>query len=148
MSKHLNKKSRKVFSILDDLLLLQSVNKNPDLDWKTISKDLVNRTPRQCRERWMYYLSQERSKENWTEDEDNLLKTLVNKFGKKWSEMKFFFPKRNYSDIKNRWYAFISKKKEIINSNSDNFGFEKNINEKISDLVNNIENKEFIWEFS
>ena len=141
------KKSRNVFTLYEDILLMKSIEKHSDLDWKQISSEFSNRTPRQCRERWVYYLSQERSKENWSTEEDELLIKLVNQNGKKWSELKIFFPKRTYSDIKNRWYAFISKRNEPKFS-KDNLveKFFFHVDEKMNQYFKTINSGEFYWE--
>lgn len=61
------------------------------------------RDRRQCRERWMNYLSPAVYKGPWTPQEEALLRNKVNELGRRWKSMEPFFPGRTDINIKNHW---------------------------------------------
>ena len=138
-------RTRKMFSKIEDSILTYTINQFPDISWVEIAKFIPGRSPRQCRERWINYLSPSLNQEQWSKEEDNLLLELVKKNGKKWSLLTEYFPSRSYSNIKNRWYSTIKYlyedekfDKELIN---------KNENKKWTQLSNELVNSfEIIWE--
>lgn len=119
-----NKKTpRKLFSHEEDKKLIELYEKYKD-NWKEISKEMKNRSVRQCKERYYHYLSPNIKKNEWNQEEDILLIKLNQKFGNKWKYFEFFFPGRTEIDIRNRFnviYRLLSKNNIIlptqINSN-------------------------------
>lgn len=63
----------------------------------------MNRTSRQCRERWKNYLSPTVNNGAWTVDEDMKLGQLTDKFGSQWAKISQFFENRTDINVKNRW---------------------------------------------
>ena len=61
------------------------------------------RNARQCRERWKHYLSSNRGKSPWTEEEDKLLLEKMEELGPKWTKIATFFQDRTDIQIKTRW---------------------------------------------
>lgn len=110
---------RKTFSKEEDARLVEIVNKMGDNfeGWNVVAEKMKTRTARQCRERWVSYLSPNIRVEKWTEDEDKILIEKINKIGKKWTEIASYFNGRSGSDIKNRWYSHL---KDITFVNDDN----------------------------
>jgi hypothetical protein len=78
--------------------------------WETIAAFLPERTSRQCRERYDYYLAPNVYNPPWTNLEDRLLETKVAEYGTKWASLTGFFPGRTGNQLKNRWYKVLSKK--------------------------------------
>ena len=70
---------------------------------------MPNRTPRQCRERYLNYLLEKTKKGNWTKEEDELIMNLYEKFGPKWAKMTSYFEERSNIDIKNRYSALLRR---------------------------------------
>ena len=112
-------RTRKTFSKTEDFLLIKAIQIYGDFSWKDISRLIPGRTPRQCRERWTNYLNPDVLKKEWEKEEDDLLISLINKNGKKWSNFLEFFPGQSYSNIKNRWYSFLQNI-YISNNNEKN----------------------------
>jgi hypothetical protein len=78
--------------------------------WDTIAAFLPERTSRQCRERYEYYLAPNVYNSPWTHLEDELLETKVAEYGTKWVSLTRFFPGRTGNRLKNRWYKVLSKR--------------------------------------
>lgn len=106
-------RSKRKFSEYEDSVIRDMVKEHGTHSWKLISESLFNRTPRQCRERWKHYLSQEINKEPWTEEEDRLLEEEYKKVGAKWSTIAKLLPGRTDVNIKNRWSLLLRKHKKL-----------------------------------
>lgn len=80
--------------------LVQEIGTN---DWNLIASKMNDRTTRQVKDRWVYYLSPALNTREWSKEEDSELTDLVKKFGKKWIQVSAFFEGRTEIAIKNRW---------------------------------------------
>jgi hypothetical protein len=98
---------RRSFSPEEDAIIIHSVYINRCGGWETIARRLSCRTARQCRDRWMNYLSPTVRTDPWTESEDRLLLRQVNQIGFRWSVIAHCFNGRSDNDIKNRWYSHL-----------------------------------------
>ena len=65
-----------------------------------------DRTSRQCRDRWRCI--RQHDKKRWEADEEELIMTLVSKYGPRWKSFEQFFSKRSHYAIKSHYYS-ISK---------------------------------------
>lgn len=84
------------------------------INWIKVSKMMGNRTSRQCKERYMHYLSPRINKNEWTSDEELKLIEEVSRLGKRWKLLEKVFKDRTEIDIRNRFYVLqrrISKAK-------------------------------------
>ena len=77
--------------------------------WLDVSQEMVRRSARQCRERWMVLTKRELSTRPWTEEEDRLLVQKCFELGPKWPLIEHFFVDRNASSLKNRWITLNRK---------------------------------------
>ena len=102
-------KTKKHFNPIEDKILKDFVE-NFGCNWVKASNHLGNRTPRQCKDRYMTYLSPDINLNSWTEEEDLKLKELVERFGKKWTKLARFLPGRSDNALKNRWNKHLLKK--------------------------------------
>jgi hypothetical protein len=105
---HKHRMARRPFSPAEDASLygiLMCSAARPQ--WRAVARQLPGRTARQCRERWLNYLSPTVRADPWTEAEDRDLLARVNEFGSAWSSIARFFSGRSDNDIKNRWYSHI-----------------------------------------
>ena len=66
---------------------------------------------RQCKERWNQFLNPNINKDSWTEEEDDLLIRLHEKYGSKWSLMVSHFKGRPRLQIRNRYNLLMKKQK-------------------------------------
>ncbi|OHT12122.1 Myb-like DNA-binding domain containing protein [Tritrichomonas foetus] len=128
--KHLKRK----FTQEEDELLLSIVQKTGPCKWDKIAAAIPGRNGRQCRDRYINYLSPNVNHDEWTIEEDLLLRSKVKELGTCWSQISKYFVGRTGPALKNRWYCHLSR-------NISNFyQYDRN---KGNNLVNLIENKEF-----
>lgn len=76
-------------------------------DWNEIAKLVPERSARQCRERWIKYLSPMTRSDPFTQQEDELLRALHRQLGAKWVKISRHFPGRTDIQIKNRWLVLM-----------------------------------------
>ena len=102
------------FTPEEDMKLKQFVAQFGELNWDIISKYMENRTPRQCKERWMTYLSPKVNLSPWTEEEDQLLMEKYNFYGPKWTRITVFFPSRTEINVRNRCTVLLRRRNRKI----------------------------------
>lgn len=107
------------FTQNEDAILTKLVGEFGENNWETIAKVMPNRNPRQCRERWINYLSPSVSKAPWTPEEDLLLEQKYKEFGSKWVKIATFFPNRTDTMIKNRFNVLARKANKALLSNQE-----------------------------
>lgn len=107
------KQPRKQFTFEEDKMLKKAVSDIGDNDWEKVATLLPNRTPRQCRDRWNKYLSPNIRGSMWTDEEDQLLLSLIQKYGNKWSKIATFIKGRSDISIKNRYKQLVSQGSNI-----------------------------------
>ena len=98
-----HKRTNRKFSREEDLKLKELVKKYGEHAWEEVSFRMNGRNVRQCKDRWMYYLSPKVSNEPWTDEEDQKLIELVKELNGKWVQIAKRFRGRNDTQIKNRW---------------------------------------------
>lgn len=91
------------FTPEEDAKLRELVSVHGDVDWAKISTEMGTRSPRQCRERWITYLSPSVIVGNFTDEEDTLLINLQRDFGSHWKRIAMWFPNRTDVSLRNRW---------------------------------------------
>jgi hypothetical protein len=106
---------RRVFSDQEDRLLLELVVTKECTNWCDVSKRLGHKSPRQCRDRWMNYLSPANSFLPWTFEEVEMIVEKVNDLGTRWTAIARFLPGRSDNSIKNRWYSALQAMCQIGN---------------------------------
>jgi hypothetical protein len=88
----------------DDYKLKNYIIKNGPFNWSAVSTHLVNRTPKQCRERWLNHLDPALIKSEWTEEEDKKIISLQKEHGNQWVIIASSFLGRTDNDVKNRYH--------------------------------------------
>ena len=75
--------------------------------WKIISQLLKTKTPRQCRERWVNYLSSAKRQNSFTEKELKYLFELVSLYGHNWRIISY---QMNFNEVqvKNAWKKVLN----------------------------------------
>jgi hypothetical protein len=91
------------FTQEDDNRLRRLVKALGTVDWNAIADRMGGKNPRQCRERWINYLSPALNTAAWTLAEDALLMQKYLDFGGKWVQISKCFPNRTDCMIKNRF---------------------------------------------
>lgn len=102
-------KKRFAFTCDEDDRLRSLVNKYGEDNWAIIASKMKKRSTRQCRDRWVNYLSPLAVNGTWTPEEDRLLNEKVETYGRKWKFLTNFFFGRTDINIKNH-YNFLQKK--------------------------------------
>jgi hypothetical protein len=96
-------RTRHAFSSEEDSHLRNLVSRFGDDAWDKIAARMPTRDRRQCRERWINYLSPTVTNGPWTNEEEDLLKNKVESLGRSWKAILPFFPGRTDINIKNHW---------------------------------------------
>ena len=99
------------FTPEEDQKIIQAVQKYGQQAWSLIAECVPNRTARQCRERYKNYLSPDICTSKWTKEEDDLLKSLIEKYGPVWSKIATFFVNRTDVFLKNKWVNIKRREK-------------------------------------
>ena len=92
-----------MFTVSEDEQLKQLVKENGLYCWERVAREMKTRTPRQCKERYVYYLDPSINKSPYTLEEDLKLLKEVEEKGKRWSSMTINFSGRTQYSLKNRW---------------------------------------------
>ncbi|OHT00772.1 Myb-like DNA-binding domain containing protein [Tritrichomonas foetus] len=102
---------RRVFSVKEDRAIIKIVNSTKfNNNWESVAKAIPWRTPRQCRDRWTYYLSPANNFSPFSVDEDKMIIEKVNEYGTKWATIAKTMTGRSDNSIKNRWYSKLKSR--------------------------------------
>ena len=104
------KKIRKLFSPQEDAILTKIMYQQPFETWIAVAEHLPGRTARQCRDRWVNYLSPSNKNGPWTSEEDQLLTEKYMEHGPQWTTIAKFFDGRSENNVKNRWYTYVKNR--------------------------------------
>jgi hypothetical protein len=99
--------ARRPFTPEEDAFLFQLMTREQCASWEELAQLMAGRTPRQCKDRWMNYLSPAVRTGPWHPAEDELLVAKINEIGHTWSALARYFNGRSESDVKNRWYSHL-----------------------------------------
>jgi hypothetical protein len=91
------------FTQQEDSELRKVVGELGTNDWQQVSLQMPGRNARQCRDRWLNYLSPDVTNGPWTPAEEQLLMDKYDEFGATWKHIAMFFPTRTDINIKSRW---------------------------------------------
>ncbi|KAI7749089.1 hypothetical protein M8C21_015580 [Ambrosia artemisiifolia] len=95
----------------EDMKLTAYIKRYGHWNWSLLPKFAgVSRSGKSCRLRWMNYLRPNMKHGNFTEEEDNVIISLHNKLGNKWSTIASKLPGRSDNEIKNRWNTHLKKR--------------------------------------
>eukprot|EP00301_Raphidiophrys_heterophryoidea_P026787 c9325_g1_i2.p1 GENE.c9325_g1_i2~~c9325_g1_i2.p1 ORF type:complete len:789 (+),score=183.87 c9325_g1_i2:524-2890(+) len=93
----------------EDRILANMVHMHGPKKWAKIATNLDGRTGKQCRERWLNHLDPQVRKDAFTEAEDILILSLVDKIGSKWATIAKQLPGRTDNSIKNRYNSTLKR---------------------------------------
>jgi hypothetical protein len=100
----------------EDATLCLLVKQHGVHSWRLIGKLMPNRNSRQCRERYLNYLSPKLNQQAWDESEDNLLLTKYAKYGPRWMFLCKFFSNRTDQMLKNRFQVLRRRRENRLAS--------------------------------
>jgi hypothetical protein len=112
-------KRRIPFSSFEDQIILSYVKSYGLNNWKLVSTHLVNRTARQCKDRFYRYLLPSFNNGEWTIEEEDEFFRSVFRFQQSWKQIQMQFPKRNEKDLKKKWKDHILQKKSPNHNNEE-----------------------------
>ena len=92
----------------EDNVIIKLTNKYVQR-WAKISNIMGNRTSKQVRDRYLYYLDKSINKDKYSQLEDNLIKKHFINHGPKWSLISSFLEGRTSASIKNRFNSKLKK---------------------------------------
>ena len=124
----------------DDSLTSIMQNTSNKVHWFQVSTlmrneyGILNRTGKQCRERWHNHLDPTTRKREWTAEEDSIILNYQQQFGNQWAEISKFLNGRSDNNIKNHFYATIRRKIRKFNK----YNHEK-LTQPLSQIMNNKE---------
>ena len=106
------KRRNQKFTADEDKLLKKLVRNHGESSWELISSYMEDRNPRQCHDRWTYYLSPKINNSPWTEEDDKRLIDTCYELNGKWVKITKNFKGRTDVQIKNRW-NYLQKTKNL-----------------------------------
>ncbi|KAL0904026.1 hypothetical protein M5K25_026096 [Dendrobium thyrsiflorum] len=80
----------------------------------------LKRCGKSCRLRWLNYLRPDIKHGSFTKEEDDMIFTLYNKIGSRWSVIASKLPGRTDNDVKNHWNTKL--KKRVMEGKASNSG--------------------------
>jgi hypothetical protein len=104
-----SRRVKRKFTPEEDDVIMAMVESQGAKHWRVIAEHLGGRTARQCRERWLNYLSPSVTKASWTEPEDALLREKVTELGPQWSRIARLFAGRTDIALKHRHLKLIRR---------------------------------------
>jgi hypothetical protein len=105
------------FSADEDTKLRTLVSAFGSQDWYAISLRMPGRTSRQCKERWVNYLSPTLNTAPWTAEEDQLLLQKQREFGSRWAQIAKCFKNRTDGMVKNRFNRLQRRQARVYEVN-------------------------------
>jgi hypothetical protein len=108
------RRQRSTWTPDEDQKLLQLVTDLGQGNWPNIAYHLPGRQPKQCRDRFVNKLDPNLKKGGWTGEEDKMIVAAHMRLGNRWHEMAKAIAGRSELQIKDRWYAVVQPKADMI----------------------------------
>ena len=139
--------SEEVTVTQEDQVLQDLVQRFGPKKWLLVAKELasiseVQKTSKQCRERWSHYLNPSLNRSEWLPSEEDTIFRLSKAYKNQWSKIARQMPGRSENSIKNYFYSTVRKNIRRINKRQV---FNQTIAGPIKELLNNSQIAEFIF---
>jgi hypothetical protein len=85
-------------------------------NWATIARLMPGRNARQCKDRWVSFLSPDIVNGPWTEEEEALLCEEFAVLGNSWKQITSKFPGRTDINVKSHWAVMQRRNKHLKQS--------------------------------
>jgi hypothetical protein len=82
--------------------LIKLVDDYGENQWNLVSSFMNNRSPKQCRERYHYFLAPNIQNPPWGYEDISKLISLVSIYGTKWKLIITYFPGRSETNLKKK----------------------------------------------
>ena len=128
---------KKRFTNEEDRILRQLVGKYGENSWKRISREMIGRSERQVKDRWVFYLNPFIINIDWNSQEDALLVEKCSLYGPRWTLLAQFFPGRTPISVKNRYKRLQSRANVNVSCSDPSIQNAKPNTISINDLISN-----------
>lgn len=102
-------------AILSEAVKTCSVNGEVQ-NWQQVASLVPGRTYQQCYQRYLNYLKPGLKKDEWSQDEINIIKSRMEIFANSISKYKPYLPGRSYDQIKNKINALMKERGRKMNA--------------------------------
>jgi hypothetical protein len=103
----------------EDERLKMLVQRYGEDDWWLVAGYMRDRNARQCRERYVDYLSPRLHNDPWTPEEEAMLTEKVNMYGRKWVRLTSFFQARSAASLRNHWALMMHRNERIAKAQAE-----------------------------
>ncbi|KAJ9140331.1 hypothetical protein P3X46_030990 [Hevea brasiliensis] len=100
-----------LWTVEEDRILMDYIRVHGKGKWNRVARATgLKRCGKSCRLRWMNYLSPSIKRDNFSEEEDDLIIRLHKLLGNRWSLIAGRVPGRTDNQVKNYWNTHLSKR--------------------------------------